>query len=158
MNTTSTTIDQPTRARTPGASARTASDEFTVARGHLSDEIKAAFVALKRSLYIERQALGLSLFDTGYRLAGFAAAAICGIAVALVATLLSVASARRGLQVLTDGAWWSDLVLAVLLMVLLAGAAHALRRFIHRSTLAETRRVLSKSGDQKTGAASEIGS
>jgi multisubunit Na+/H+ antiporter MnhG subunit len=158
MNTNSTTIDQQTRARTPGASARKSSNEFTVARGHLSAEIKAALVALRRSLYIERQALGLSLFDTGYRLAAFAAAALCGMAVALIATLLSVASARRGLQLLTDGAWWSDLALAILLLVLLAGAAHALRRFIHRSTLAETRRVLSKPAEQKTGAASENGS
>lgn len=155
MNTTSTTIDRKTGARPPGAPTHSEGDAFGVARGHLVAEIDQAFTALKRSLYIERRALGLSLFDTAYRAAAFAAAAISGLAIALVATLLSVASARRGLQLWTNGAWWSDLALGILLVLLLAVSAHALRRFVHRSTLAGTRRVLSESANGGNDAASK---
>ncbi|MDZ4773753.1 MAG: hypothetical protein SGI72_11540 [Planctomycetota bacterium] len=135
------------RNRNP--SEHPASEELRLAREALSAEIDGVFNGLKRSLYIEKRVLGLSIFDTGYRVAGFAAAAISGLAVALIATFLVVTSARRGMQMWTNDAWWSDLVLAVALLALLIGIAHAVRRWVHRSTLAETRRELDRRADSK---------
>lgn len=137
-------IDELLRPQKSDAPAHPASEELRLAREALNTEIHGVFRSLKRALYVEKRVLGLTMFDAGYRLAGFAAVTLSGLAISLVATLLLVASVRRGLQVLTQDAWWSDLILAVVLLALLFGAAPAYRRFIHRSTLAETRRELNR--------------
>jgi hypothetical protein len=155
MTINSTTIGQKAEARASGASGRQAGDEFTQAREHLITEFKQAFTAWKRALYVERRAIGLSLFDAGLRAAVLAGVTISWLAVAVTATLLFVGGARRGLQLWTGGAWWSDVVLAIALVGMLAGAAHAVRRFVHRSTLEKTRRVLNDPARWSIGAASK---
>jgi len=153
MNINSTTIGQKPEARTSGASANR--DAFTSARENLLTEFKQAFGAWKRALYTQRQVIGLSLFDSAYKALLLAAAVIAFLALTLVATLLFVSSVRRGLQLWSQGAWWSDLALAALLILMLAGTAHAVRRMVHRSTLAKTRQTLDEMADLDSGTSKE---
>jgi hypothetical protein len=142
MNLFNNAIDERAGPRTPDSREKLASEELRLAHERLTAEFDGVFSRLKRSLYIEKRALGLTIFDTGYRVAGLAAVALSGLAIALLATLLVVASARRCIHLWTGDAWWSDMALAAVLLILLMSIAHALRRWIHRSTLAKTRRVL----------------
>ena len=156
MNINSTTIGQKPEARASGASANQSNrDAFTSARENLLTEFKQAFGAWKRALYTQRQVIGLSLFDSAYKALLLTAAVIAFLALSLVATLLFVSSVRRGMQLWTAGAWWSDLALAALLILMLAGAAHAVRRMVHRSTLAKTRQTLDEMADLGIGASKE---
>lgn len=128
----------------PSAKQQIASDELRVARERLHSEIDGVLTALKRAWLVERKVIGLVIFDAGYRAACYAALALAGLLTLLVATLLLLAGARHGLRVWTDGAWWSDVVLAVVLIGILAAVAHGVRRTVHRSTLATTHRMLSE--------------
>lgn len=140
------TIDEPSAGipRSPQASVPPAADPFREATGRLRAELDETFVALRRTVYVERQILGLSIFDAAFRCAVFACLGATGLAIAIASAWLLVASTRRGLAQWTGGAWWSDLVLALLLALALAGAAHGVRRLVHRSALARTRRGLAQ--------------
>ena len=155
MNINSTTIGQKSEARASGASANNNRDAFTSARENLLTEFKQAFGAWKRALYTQRQVIGLSLFDSAYKALLLVAALISFLALTLVATLLFVSSVRRGLQLWSAGAWWSDLALAALLALMLGGTAYAVRRMVHRSTLAKTRQTLDEMAELGIGASKE---
>jgi len=121
-----------------------AADPFLEATDRLSGEFTKAYSALKRSLYVQRQALRLSLFDAAFKTAGFACIALTGVALTVAAALLFVTGVRNGILLLTDGAWWSDLALALALAGTVFLAARSLRSYVHRSVLARTRRGLAK--------------
>lgn len=129
--------------RSPHDNGATAADPFREATDRLRAEFGVTYTAIRRCLYIERQALGLSLFEGAFQLGTFLCLGLVGLALAITAALLLVASTRRGLALWTDGAWWSDLVLAVALGVAIVAVAHFVRRSVHKSVLASTRRGLS---------------
>jgi len=119
-----------------------AADPFREATGRLRTEAVATWTALKRSFYVERQSLGLSMFEGAFRLMTFIGLGATGIALTILAAFLVVGSARRGLTLWTQDAWWSDIVVAVFLGASVVLIAHAVRRYVHRSVLACTRRGL----------------
>lgn len=132
-----------------GQQAPAAADPFREATGRLRTEFDTTMTALKRSLYIERKALGLAIFENGFRLMTFVGLGATAIALTIFAGFLFVGSVRQGLVLWTNGAWWSDLVLAVVLGGSIALIAHSLRRYVHRSVLASARRGL-ESRPEKT--------
>lgn len=153
MNVSNNALHEHAASREPSPGQQAASDELRVARERLNAEVEGAFTTFKRMLFVERKALGLAVFDSAYMAACYGALALTGLMTMLVATWLLLASVRRGLQIWTDGAWWSDLVLGAVLIGILAGIAHGARRYVHRSTLAKTRRALSESDLAKSSPA-----
>lgn len=138
------TIDDRS-ASLPGAEKPIGADQadpFREATGRLRAEFDGAFTALRRSLFVERKALGLSIFESAFQFLTLLGLAATGIALTITAALLFVGSARRGLALLTEGAWWSDLVLAFALGATVVLVAHSVRRYVHRSVLASTLRGL----------------
>ena len=126
----------PSLRRDAAAKPHGEPESLETATRKLRSEWSHTLTALKRSWYAERQALGLKLFDVGFRVAlavlgGFTAIALC-----IAGALLVVIGARRGLVVWTRDAWWVDLVLGAAILGLLGLAAHLARRAVHRSTLA----------------------
>lgn len=119
-------------------------NELAEATANLRSEVDRAFTALRRSFYVERQALGLSLFDAAVRASIFAGLGLIGLALSITATILGVVAARQGLNLLFDGAWWSDLVLAALLMGIVAAAVAIVSRSVHKGVLARTKRALAE--------------
>lgn len=108
-------------------------------------ELAQGYTALKRWLQAERRVVGLGLFDCGLRLVGYAALALPALALSVVASLLAMASVRRGLQQWTDGAWWADFALALGVLALLPGFALLVRRRVHRSALRSLREAFGES-------------
>ncbi len=128
--------------RSPQNNGATAADPFREATDRLRAEFGVTYTAIRRCLYVERQALGLSLFEGAFRLGTLVCLGLTGLALAITAALLLVTSLRRGLALWTDGAWWSDLVLALALGIGIVAVAQMVRRYVHRSVLARTRREL----------------
>lgn len=128
--------------RSPHDNGAAAPDPFREATDRLRAEFGVTYTAIRRFLYIERQALGLSLFEGAFRVGTFVCLGLTGFALAITAALLLVTSTRRGLALWTNGAWWSDLVLALALGIGIVTVAHMVRRYVHRSVLARTRREL----------------
>jgi len=128
----------------PEAPRSADSDPFRDAAGRLRQEIDATFAAFRRSRYVDRQLLGLTVFDGALRVGAFLCLGAVGVAVALAATALLVGGARRGLALWSGGAWWSDIVLALGLALLLPAVAHLVRRGVHRSALSRTRLELAR--------------
>lgn len=129
----------PNLRRNAHAAPGAGPDPLEAATGKLRSEWEQAFSALKRSFYVERQALGLKLFDFAFRLALIVCAGFTLIALSVAGALLVVIGARSGLAAWTGGAWWADLVLGAAILGLLAWGAHLARRAVHRRTLARTR-------------------
>ncbi len=142
------TIDNPSADVSRPGQPTPAADPFREATGRLRTEVDATWTALKRSFYVERQSLGLSMFEGAFRLMTFIGLGATGIALTILAAFLVVGSARRGLAMLTKDAWWSDIVVAAFLGLSVVLIAHAVRRYVHRSVLASTRRGL----ESRTGA------
>lgn len=139
-------LDEPVKPRSSGSSERPSNDESRAARERLGADFGQMVAALKRAAYLERRLLGLTIATTIVRAASIAAAIVAGIVVAGAAALLAIAGARRGVQLLTDGAWWADILLAVGLIAALCASVHFTLRAVHRSALARTRRELGASG------------
>jgi hypothetical protein len=116
-------------------------------------ELELIYTAFKRWMQAERRVLGLGLFDFGLRLVGYAALALPALALSVVASLLAMASVRRGLQQWTDGAWWADFALALGVLALLPGFALLVRRRVHRSALRSLREAFGESGASTSPAA-----
>lgn len=121
-----------------------ASDDLAAASQHLRTEFTDTFAALRRALYVEKQALTLSLFDAGMRAGVGVALAIASIVAMVAALLLGISALRRGLAILAQGAWWSDLVLALAIVGLVAAALALARRAVHKAVLARTQRRLAQ--------------
>lgn len=148
MNTT--TSDDPLHASSKGPrpgvepEAEQASAVLEALRGDLSE----GYAALKRSIYIERRALGLALFDSAFHVVSVAAGVIVAVTLVITASVLTVIGLRRGIATWSQDAWWSDLLLAGVLLAIVGLGAWTYHRWMHRSTLAGTRRHLaSPSGD-----------
>jgi len=116
--------------------------ELRGARERLTNEFERGYVSLKRWLKAERGLIRIKLFDHGLRLVGYAALALPALALSVVASLLALASVRRGLQEWTDGAWWADFALAIAVLSLLPLFAMIVRGRVHRSALRDVRRAL----------------
>jgi hypothetical protein len=151
MNVTKNAFDEPAKSRATGAFTQSADEELRLARERLSTEIQSVFRRVKRSLYVERQILGLALFDAGFRAAAYFVALLCTLVVALGSTWFAVASVRRGLYEWTRGAWWSDLVLAALLFGALAIVSLLVRRGVHRAALRRTQHAMGQPDLPETG-------
>ncbi len=132
----------PTLRRDAGPAPAAAPETLEAATGKLRSEWNQAFTALKRSLYVERRALGLKLFDVTFRVALVVCGILTAIALSIAGALLLVIGARRGLAVWTHDAWWADVVLGAVILGLLGLAAHLARRAVHRATLARTQEHL----------------
>lgn len=117
-------------------------EPFREAAERLRQEFDATLNSFQRSVYAERQALGLRIFDGAFRWGTYVWIGAVTLALAITSVYLIVASTRRGLALWTSDAWWSDLVLAVALVLAVVVAAHTLRRYVHRSALERTRRAL----------------
>jgi hypothetical protein len=137
---------QEKRSRSAAATKNgKASEELAAASQRLRTEFTDTFALLRRALYIEGQALKLSLVDTGIRAVVGIALAITSIVAIVAALLLGISALRRGLAILAQGAWWSDLVLALAIVGLLAAAVVLARRGMHKAVLARTKRHLAES-------------
>jgi len=129
----------------PNPSNGSAADPFHLAAERLRVEVDQTLSALKRAAYVERESLGLALFDVGLRGFLYATAGAAVLALAVAATLLVVSGARAGLQSWTGNAWWSDWILAIASLAVIAVAVRVTRGAVHRSTLNRTRRALAAS-------------
>lgn len=129
----------PNSSRTAGPAPAAGPDPLATARAHLVAEWNLAYTALKRFLYLERQVLGIKLFDVAFGAALVLLGGFTVIAVSIAGALLVVIGARRGLEIWTHGAWWADVVLGGVILGLVALGAHLARRSIHRGTLARAR-------------------
>lgn len=127
-----------------GAAARNghAHDEFARATAALGAELGEALSAFRRSLLAERQIVQLRLFELALRAGLWACALLCASALSLAAALLIVGSARQGLSLWSGSAWWSDLVLGLSILGLVAWGVHGARRGVHRRALARVRSAL----------------
>jgi len=128
-----------------GQKAPAAVDPFHEATGRLRAEFDTTMTALRRSFSVQRKALGLSIFEGGYRLMTFIGLGLTAITLIIYAAFLFVGSARQGLTLWTNGAWWSDLVVALVLGGSIVLIAHSVRRKVHRAALASARRGLESS-------------
>jgi hypothetical protein len=106
------------------------------------EEVTAIWVALTRSLDLQRQAVGLRLFDAAWRSVMAAIAAVMAIIVAASATLLLIEGARRGLATWTGNAWLSDLVLGGVLAAALGSGLYSVQRMVHQTTLKRMQRKI----------------
>lgn len=142
MNTA--TIDEPVTANSHESrpKERPQSEDIGDAWKAMRAEFSLGFKALRRSLYVERQALRLALFDSAFHVASVAAGAFVGIGLAVTGAVLLVLGVRRGFETLSGGAWWGDVLLGVVLFALVGASAYGYRRWMHRSTLTRTRRKL----------------
>lgn len=142
MNTA--TIDDPvtTNSQESRPKERPETEEVGAAWKAMSAEFSLGFKALRRSFYVERQALRLALFDSAFHIASVAAGALVGIGLAITGAVLLVLGIRRGFEQLSGGAWWGDVLLAVVLFTVVGTSAYAYRRWMHRSTLLRTQRKL----------------
>jgi hypothetical protein len=120
-----------------GADAEAQSLEAAARR--LRTEWQHTLTAVKRAYYVERQVLGLKVFDVGFRVALGVLGGFTAIALAVAGALLVVFGARRGLVVWTRDAWWVDLIVGAVILALLGLGAFLARRAVHRGTLARTR-------------------
>ncbi len=108
----------------------------------LRRDLVQGYAALKRSLYIERRALGLALFDSAFHVVSVAAGVVVAVTLAITASVLTVIGLRRGVATWSQDAWWSDILLAGVLLAIVGLGAWSYRRWMHRSTLSDTRRRL----------------
>lgn len=127
-------------------------EELRGARERLTREFEQGYGSFKRWLQAERGLIRIRLFDHGLRLVGYAALALPALALSVVASLLALASVRRGLQEWTDGAWWADFALAVAVLSLLPLFAMIVRRRMHRSALRSVQTALGEYPSSRTGA------
>jgi hypothetical protein len=134
-----TDANHTTKPATNPATNGEVRDEFAAASARLRSEVDETLSGLRRVLFVEWQALELSFFDTALRAAVFLGLGVVAIAMAVSAGLLAVASARRGLAILFQDAWWSDLALGLVVGAVLSITAVAVRRGVHRSALERTR-------------------
>lgn len=121
-----------------------AQDEVATSTARLRAELEGAFAALLRAAYVQRQALSLKLFDSALRMGAVLVVGISVLALAVTSAMFAMLAVRRGLSAALHGAWWSDLVLAAAVAVLLAVAATLARRAFHKSVLQRTRRRLAE--------------
>jgi hypothetical protein len=135
-------VATPSSSRVP---SQPESDDFRVAAEQLRAELGQTMTAVKRTLYVERQALGLSIFDSAFHVASVAMGTAVGLALAVAAAILLVTGARGGMQALSGDAWWGDLVVAVTALLVVVGGALVYKRWMHRTVLSKTRRMLAKS-------------
>jgi len=126
----------PTLRRDASGPPHAKPETLETATRKLKSEWHEAFTALKRALYLEKQAFGLKLFDVAFRVAVVVCGGFTVIALSIAGALLLVIGARRGLAVWTNDAWWADLVLGAMILGILGLAAHLSRRAVHRGTLA----------------------
>ncbi len=142
MNTA--TIDEPITANSPESrpKERPETEDMGVAWKAMRTEFSLGFKALRRSFYVERQALHLALFDSAFYVAAAVAGVLIATGLAVTAAVLLVLGVRRGVEQLTGGAWWGDVLLSVALFAIIGSSAYGYRRWMHRSTLTKTRRKL----------------
>lgn len=129
-------------ARSSQASETSETNEIGALAAQLRSEFERAWCALRSSLLAERRALGLTLFDAAFRLWTYAAIGVAIMALAVAAVIVLVLGARQGLQSLSGGAWWGDVLLACGLILMCAVTAFVVRRRVHRSTLTRTRKEI----------------
>lgn len=121
----------------PRAAARARKDEeFENATALLHAEYDQARSALGRLWFVERQRLRVKALDAAFK----AGVALCALAAATTITILTVlllvGSTRRGMAQWTGNAWWSDVVIGVVLVAVLVVATLLVRRAYHRKALA----------------------
>lgn len=145
----------PTEAHPVAGPSTSEPDEFQAALGTLRAEFGSTWNAVRRAAYVERQSLGLTMYDAASKLIGWACALAALFVLTISAVLLFLHGARRGLQEWTDDAWWCDPALAILVAGGVVLAFHGLRRHVHRSTLSRVKRALAS--DDRLGTANPSG-
>lgn len=108
----------------------------------LLDEVKSIAAAFSRAAFVEKQRWKLRLQDSVVKVGAGVCAGIVGLCFAVSSALLIVVGIRRGLAVLTDDAWWADVVAGLLIAGALGGAFYGALRLMHRSALTKVRRAL----------------
>jgi hypothetical protein len=135
---------RPARQGARAAARARKDEELANATALLRAEYDQARSALGRLWFVERQRLRVKALDAAFQ----AGAALCALAAATTITVLTVlllvGSTRRVMAQWTGDAWWSDVVLGVLLVALLAIAASLARRAFHRKALAAAQRHLAQ--------------
>ena len=136
------TMDEKVNGHSKEALRRERDEELQTAARALRSELTEVLASLKRSWLIERQAIGLAIFDSAFRVGMALLASAAALVLSAAGTLLLVSAARRWMDAATDAAWWGDLVLGIAITSALALGAYAVRRRVHRKAFERTQAAL----------------